>query len=75
MRLGWGGPRAGGEFDCTTLAWRVSAMVRVCVRFDLAVVVPTARRSNGLSFSLCTILVSYSGEIASLGQYLCMIFF
>ena len=36
---------------------------------------PSARRSNGLSFSLCTILVSYSGEIASLGQYLCMIFF
>ena len=66
---------AGGEFDWATLAWRVSTMVQLCVWFDSAVVLSTARQSNGLSFGLCTIRVSYSGEIASLGQYLCMIFF
>ncbi len=61
---------AGSELDWTTLVWRVSAMVRVCVWFDSAVVLPSARQNNGLLLGLCTILVSYSGEISSQGQYL-----
>ncbi len=61
---------SGGEFDWTTLAWCVCAMVRGCVWFNLVVVLPTARQNNGLSLGLCTIIVSYSGKIASQGQHL-----
>ena len=61
---------AGGEFDLTLSHGVFSAMVRGCVWFDLAVVLPIARQDHGISLGLCTIHVSYLGGIASLGQYL-----
>ena len=61
---------AGAEFERAALDGVFHAMVRGCVWLDLAVVLPTARLTSGLSLGLCTILVSYLGEIASLGQYL-----
>ena len=61
---------AGGELDWMLSHGVFHAMVRGCVWFDSAVVLPTARQDHGISLDLYTIHVSYSGEVASLGQYL-----
>ena len=65
---------AGGEFDWMALDGVFHVMVQGCVWFDLAVGFPSTRQTSGLSLGLCTILVSYSGEISFLGAISWMMF-